>query len=606
MIPILSFFAIAVGEFSRASLENAGWVILIFSIPMTLMQPIRIEAPPRNPFLEALLQRELGIGSLLAGLLVARGITDLASADKFLNPKMDDLGDPKKLPDYRIAVDEILGARERGDLIFIHGDYDVDGVTSASMFARFLKGIGANVHVHVPHRMKEGYGVHSDTVKVAAEMGAKLFLTCDCGVSAHEQVDAAKELGMRVVVTDHHTVGDTLPAAQAVVNPHRKDSEYPFAELCGAGVVFRLCEGINSELGNSVAGFQRAFLDLVVLGTVADVMPLVGENRILVRNGLPRVMESKKKGIQALLRVSQLTNKGALSAGHVGFQLGPRLNAAGRIEDAATALQLLLTTDDAEANQLAEQVDAINQERRATEAQAVLEAIEMVEQKPLDQQFAIVVGSANWHAGVVGLVASKLREKFNRPAYVMNYNLETGVAKGSARSIPHLHLYESIKALGDLVSGGGHRMAAGFSAKLEDVERVKVAFNDYAVSVLTSDDLIPVVEAEIEPTVDELTFKSFIELEKLEPYGQANPTPTLCVRDVQIFRPKSIKNGFRYDVCPKGGRAFEAVEHNRPDLPDWFKEGVTVDATFNPEINRYDGERPTWKIRHFEPKSGEQ
>ncbi|MEI8281494.1 MAG: DHH family phosphoesterase, partial [Armatimonadota bacterium] len=280
----------------------------------------------------------LRIHRLTARILVQRGYSDPENAYKFLNPSLDDLGPPEKLPDYEKAVKEILAAKESGELIFVHGDYDVDGVTSAAIFDRFLKKIGCQVYTHVPHRTKEGYGINMNLVHEAKERGAKVFLTCDCGIGAHDQVEAALAHGMRVVVTDHHELKDTMPNAHAVVNPHRKDNEYPFPALSGAGVVFRLCEGIAKTLDpNSVSSYQKNYLDLAALGTIADVMPLVEDNRIIAKFGLERLTESKKKGLMALKEISEITGK--VTSYDVGFKLGPRLNAAGRVDDAALALQ---------------------------------------------------------------------------------------------------------------------------------------------------------------------------------------------------------------------------------------------------------------------------
>ncbi|HZH99444.1 MAG TPA: DHH family phosphoesterase, partial [Fimbriimonadaceae bacterium] len=283
--------------------------------------------PLRDAAAEKRLQDELKIPSVVAAVLINRGFSDPEAAHKFLNPSLDDLGSPKKLPDYDAAVKHILGARERKEKIFVHGDYDVDGVTSTALLTRFLQSIGCEVVAHVPHRMKEGYGIHLNAVDAAVATGAKLFLTCDCGVSAFDQIDRAKELGMTVVVTDHHSIGECLPEAHAMINPHRTDSEYPYAELSGVGVAFRLCEGLTEEVGYKKEHYRRAFLDLAVLGTVADVMPLTGENRIITRHGLKHLLESKKIGIKALLRESKVLEecRGVLKCYHIGFMLGPRL-----------------------------------------------------------------------------------------------------------------------------------------------------------------------------------------------------------------------------------------------------------------------------------------
>jgi len=286
---------------------------------------------PRNRDAEQRLERELGLPSVVAAILAQRGYEDPAEALKFINPRLEDLFDPRLLPDYEPAVAAILGARERKELIYVHGDYDVDGVTSAALFSRFLKAIGCEVHTHVPHRMREGYGIHISAIAEAKDVGAKLFLTCDCGVGAHAQVEMANEAGIKVVVTDHHSIGGELPRAAAIVNPHRADSKYPFLDLSGAGVVFKLCDGIARELGHAPEIFYRAFLDLAVLGTIAVVMPLVSENRIIAKHGLERLAQTKKVGLQALMREAGLTDESrrSLRAYHVGFVIGPRLDPSG-------------------------------------------------------------------------------------------------------------------------------------------------------------------------------------------------------------------------------------------------------------------------------------
>lgn len=567
--------------------------------------PIRIFSFPRDAAKEALLQTELGIPSAVAAILVRRGYVDPTDADRFLNPKMDQLGDPRLLPDYAKARDEILLARESKQLIFVHGDYDVDGVTSASLFARFLDKIGCNVFAHVPHRMKEGYGIHLSAVEKAKEMGAKLFLTCDCGIGAHEQVEAALEAGMRVVVTDHHLVGDTLPKAHAIVNPHRSDSLYPFKELCGAGVVFRLCEGIARELDLPVNKYHDNFLDLAVLGTVADVMPLTGENRIITKFGLKSLASTKKKGLIALKNVADLGEKDKLKAGNIGFQLGPRLNATGRIDDAARALKLLMTQDEGEARSLAKEIDDINKDRKDRQKEMVDEAIAYVETLDIQSLFAIVVGSDQWHPGIIGLVAGRLVEKFGRPSFAMSYDTETGDLRCSARSIPGFHLGDAIRAHAHLLSGGGHAMAAGFGARLQDAEQIAESLNAYAGSKLTSEDFEPIIEVDAEVLEKELTLKEVIAMEALEPYGQANPAPTFCVRDCILHELVPCRNeSLKARISSPEGGTVTGFYHR--ETPEWFDPRIAVDAIFKVDINDWNGViSPQWKIQHLQPSAAQ-
>lgn len=531
---------------------------------------------------------------LVASVLVQRGYAEPADADKFLNPKLDDLGDPAKLPDYAPARDIVMGAIERKEKIYIHGDYDVDGVTSAALFSRFLEKVGADIHTHVPHRMKEGYGIHLRAVEEARDMGAKVFLTCDCGISAHEQVDAARDAGMAVVVTDHHSVPPDLPNAAALINPHREGFDYPFKELSGAGVVFRFCEGLTRELGASVSGYQRAYLDLAVLGTVADVMPLVSENRIITRHGLKHLFETKKEGLRALMKTANLfeSAKDGLRAHHIGFQLGPRLNAAGRIDDAARSLDLLLSKDYAAAMIIAGDIEKINLERRQRQEAIVAEAIEMVAGMDLTDRFVIFVGHEAWHSGIVGLVAGELVKRYNRPSYAMVYNRETGFAKGSARSIPGFDLAESIRAFPALVDGGGHAAAAGFSTRIDDLERLNEAFNTYAKACLTEEDLIPMLEVDAAVDGDEVTYSTVEALAQLEPFGCANPTPIFLMRNISLLGTKPTKNERIASINFQGpcGPRLWGTTFNQAEQVLQMEAKSCFDAVFRPVLDTYNGE----------------
>lgn len=567
--------------------------------------PVRIELSERDRDAETRLMSELGIPRLVAAILVQRGMAEPVAADKFLNPKMDDLGDPTLLPDYAAASSVILGAIERKEKIYIHGDYDVDGVTSAAIFTRFLERIGADVHVHVPHRMKEGYGIHLRAVEEARSMGAKVFLTCDCGISAHEQVEAAREGGMTVVVTDHHSVPPDLPNAAALINPHRTDSLYPFQELSGAGVVFRFCEGLAREKGASVGGYQRAYLDLAVLGTVADVMPLTGENRIIARFGLKELWDTKKEGLRALMKTSKLLDHctDGLRAHHIGFQLGPRLNATGRIDDARRALDLLLTRDYANGLKIAEEIETLNTERRLKQDQIIAEAMEMVAAMDLSERYVVFVGAEGWHSGIVGLVASRLVEHYNRPAYVVVKNPDTGMAGGSARSIPGFNLAESIRAFPHLVDGGGHAAAAGFRTPIEKLAEVEEAFNAYAKEHLTAEDLIPMLEVDAAVDGDEVTFTTVQAMQMLEPFGCANPTPTFHMRNIQLLGSRPTKNeriaGVNFQG-PGGPRLWGTTFTQAALVLDLPKD-ASFNAVFQPKLDEYNGEtRLKFDFKHIE------
>ncbi len=550
---------------------------------------------------EETLQRELGIPRVVAALLTQRGICEPAEAHKFLYPSWDDLHDARTLPDYDAARDEILGAKERGDLIFVHGDYDVDGVTSASILHRFLSRVGAKVETHVPHRTKEGYGINISAVEKAREAGAKLFLTCDCGISAHDRVEAAREAGMRVVVTDHHTVGDTIPEAHAVVNPHRKDSLYPFPELSGAGVVFKLCDGLAGDLDMPQDKYRQAFADLAALGTIADVMPLRDENRIIAKFGLKRLAETNKVGIQALKANSGLD--GAISVYDVGYKLGPRINAVGRIDDAGLALRLLLESDYSKAKEIADEIETHNLDRRDAQQRMVDEAVQMVEDRGLHERYVIVVASTEWHAGIVGLVAGRLVERYHRPTFCLIIDEERGICKGSARSIPTFSLIDAIRAFPGLIDGGGHLMAAGCSFMRSELDRVADLLDGYARERLTPDDLVISMQADLEVDPDELDMSTMEALELLQPFGEGNPEPSFVCRGMNLVGIKPTRNPAHVNLTFHTTRknavpvvAFNLAEKFQNEMP-----GSAMDLFFQPKIDSFNGRRVKWHLKDFVP-----
>lgn len=561
---------------------------------------------PRDRAAEERLQRELGLPSLVAAVLAQRGLSDPAAAHHFLNPSLDDLHPPEALPDFGVARDAILGAREREELIYIHGDYDVDGVTSAAILYRFLSAIKCRVHVHVPHRMKEGYGIHLSAVEEAKALGAKLFLTCDCGIGALDQIAAAREAGMVVVVTDHHTVGHALPDAQAIVNPHRSDSKYPFEELSGAGVVFKLCAGLTKELKHNLEGFYRGFLDLAALGTIADVMPLVDENRIIARFGLARLADTKKVGIQALMRSAQMTLKPGqpLRASDVGWRLGPRINAAGRIDDAAIALRLLLSTQVEEAEAIAEEIEAVNTARKLEQQRVMDEAAARAEADGAHRRNVLIVAGEGWHGGIVGIVAGRLAERYRRPTFVLAVNPETGLARGSGRSIPNFNLAEAIRAFPELMEGGGHAMAAGCSFPADRLQAVISALDGYAGERLTAEDFRPTLQADLELEPEEVTFGAVESLSMMEPFGCANPEPSFVSRRMPLAMVRPTKNPVHAQVTlrRRGGSAIPGIAFGLGESLCALDHGCELDVLFAPMVNEYRGMRELkWQVKAFTP-----
>ena len=400
----------------------------------------------------------------------------------------------------------------------------------------------------------------------------------------------AREAGMRVVVTDHHELDETLPDADAVINTHREDSEYPFPKLSGAGVVFKLCQGLTEEIGWPVAKYLDHFLDLAVLGTVADVMPLIGENRIIAKFGLERLTQTKRPGLRALLEVAEV--KGAVTAGHIGFQLGPRLNAAGRIEDAASSLALLLETDPLRAAMEANRINDINRRRREEQEQIMLEAVERVRELGHDRRNVIVVGGAGWHTGIVGIVASKIVETFHRPAIVLNLDEKKGIAKGSARSIKGFHLADAIKMHPELMTGGGHEMAAGCSFQLADLEAVQDALHAYGGTVLSPEDLIPSLGVDLEIAPEEWSIEGVQSLRALEPTGMANPGVHGAAHDVLIVEKRTMgqnQEHLKLIIQGPGGRKIPIVAWRRAEEFADLQIGDRIDVRFRPETNEYMG-----------------
>lgn len=477
----------------------------------------------------------------MARLLANRGIVDPDQARRFLNPSWEDFAPPQQLPDYDKAVKAILGARERGERIYVHGDYDVDGVSSTALFTRFLRIVGCDVVAHVPHREDEGYGIHPDSVQWAKEAGAKLFLTCDCGISASEQLAAVYESGMKAVVTDHHEQGGELPFAEAVVNPHRKDADGRLGELAGVGIVFKLCAGICQELGEKVGNFYNAYVDLAVLGTVADMMPLTGDNRIITHFGIQALRKTNKIGLKALMGVAR-TNLAKLNARTIGFQLGPRINAVGRIDDADTALQLLLTKDQEEAESLAKQLDHANSARRAMELEAVENAKSEIVARGLQKNYVIVLCQEGLAKGIVGLVAGRVVQSFRRPTFILGAH--GGIATGSARSIPAFNLHDALIAHKHLYTkGGGHAMAAGISLDTSKLEEFAAAMDAFARERLTPEDFRPVLKGDAWLNLAEASPETWQEIHQLEPFGQANPEPVFYTSGANLTSVKVTSTG---------------------------------------------------------------
>lgn len=483
-------------------------------------------APPAAPDAVRALVNHLDIPETLAALLVQRGFSAVAEAKRYLRPQLDELSDPFALKDMDRAVSAVGRAVTSGHRILVHGDYDVDGQCSATLLTRVLREAGGDVVAMVPHRLRDGYDFGPAGVARAREIDAGLVITCDCGTTAYDAIDQVKADGRTVVVTDHHLTRE-VPRADAVVNPQQPGCESPTKALCGTGVAFKVAQALTGELGLA-ANLPFHMLDLVALATVADVVPLVGENRILVRHGLKVLAHTRWVGLQALLRVVGLAGR-PIRAGHVGFIIAPRLNAAGRIGDAMDGLRLLLTDDEREAERLAQQLETINARRQEIDETILQEALDIVERTvDLDGRYGLVLAQESWHPGVIGLVASRLVERFTRPTILIAFEGDEG--RGSGRSIPGFDLHAALTACaGHLTRYGGHKMAAGLSIAREAVGPFQEAFNEVARERLTPADLVPQQRIDLVVTVDDLTDRLERLLRHLEPCGAGNPGAVLGV-----------------------------------------------------------------------------
>jgi len=490
-----------------------------------------------DPLSEERLARELGIRPITARVLTARGCGDPASAHRFLHSNVDDLSDPFLLAGMREAVGRLRAALDRRDKILIYGDYDADGTTAVVILHKALELAGGLVSFHVPHRLRDGYGMQSGVIEEAARNGVRLIVSVDTGIRANDVVRQARELGIDVIITDHHLPDRELPPALAVLNPNRSDCSYPDKRLCGAGVAFQLVRALLGSLGwpeRRVRTLTDSFLKMAAIATVADVVPLLGENRIIVKNGLRGLAEVRNPGLRALLDVAGFTGDTPLTAAGIAFRVAPRINAAGRMANARDVIEMFLTADPERARRIAGELETLNLERRQTEAAIVQQILEECERVPVDaSSFTLVFFGEGWHRGVVGIVASRLVERFSRPAIVLG--VDGDEASGSGRSIAGFHLLEALESMPELFSRfGGHRQAAGLTLPATRISEFRDRLNAFAQTKLTAEDLRPSLEIDAAVNLAELDERSAGEILDLAPFGFGNPGPLFVARGVEV------------------------------------------------------------------------
>ena len=531
-----------------------------------MMPSVAVPAPPRRWVQRGGAVDERAVGELvralrlpepLCRLLVLRGYSTIDGAKSFLRPRLEGLGDPWAMAGMEAAVERVSRALERGETILVHGDYDVDGICATALYTRVLRLLGGRVRPFVPRRLVDGYDLGAAGVAAAVEAGATLILTADCGIVAHEAIAAAAAAGIDVVVTDHHTPGPELPAAAGVLNPNRPDCPYPDKTLSGTGVAFKLCQALWAARGMPAEDLWY-FLDLVAIATIADLAPLTGENRILTRYGLRVLPVTRNAGLRALLRRTGLADKPRIVAGHVSHVLGPRLNAVGRMGEAAWGVRLLLAESEAEAEPLAERLESDNRERQIADRETLREALELLERSyDPERDHAVVLAAPGWHAGVIGIVASRVVERIHRPTILIAIAEAGRPARGSARSIPAFHLYEALRACAHYLERyGGHKYAAGLEIRPERIDAFREAFNAHACATLTADDLVAEVEVDVELRLADANAELFRYLRHLGPFGVGNPEPVFAARGVSVAGyPRVVGDGhLKLDLVQDGVR----------------------------------------------------
>ncbi|HEY1785612.1 MAG TPA: single-stranded-DNA-specific exonuclease RecJ [Pirellulales bacterium] len=559
---------------------------------------------PHDPARIQALERAAGISAVAAQLLVCRGITDPDAVRSFLNPLLSNLHDPERLPGAGAAADCLLRAVTDGLKIVVYGDYDVDGMSGTALLVGCLKLLSADVSYYVPNRIEEGYGLNDAALRRLAERGFRVVVTVDCGIASVSEAALATELGLQLIITDHHTCGPVLPAAQAIVHPAVGTGDYPFAGLCGAGVAFKLawvlCQRANrsKRVSQPMRDFLLQALALVALGTVADVVPLIDENRALVRHGLESLKRQPLPGLAALMAVAGLTDKPRLSSEDIAFSIAPRLNAAGRLGQATLGVELLTTTSPERGKALAEYLHELNGSRESLERSVYLAARKQVDQDcDLAGDAALVLAGRGWHPGVIGIVAGRLAEKFHRPVVLIALD-EMGIKPGvgSARGVAGFDLHAALSTCTDeLLSHGGHAMAAGLKIDPDRVTAFRASFCKHAATALAAVERPDELRVDAEVPFSGLSLEALTQLDHLAPFGHGNPRPMLCTSGVTLVEPpRKIGAGGRHLSLrlAQHGMTLRAVAFGAADWDAPLGEAAgSIAVAFRPVINDFRGRR---------------
>lgn len=554
-----------------------------------------------NPSQRALLAETLSISPATASLFLARGVTTPDEATTWMSLQAPH--DPFLIPDMEQAVERLHRAVTTREPICFYGDYDVDGITATSVYLSFFGGLGAQVRAYVPHRLREGYGLNLGAIQRLHDEGISLLVTSDCGTTSHEEIAWASQLGMDVVVTDHHQTDGEMPPAVAVLNPHRAGALYPFRGLCSAALAYKVAQAYQRRYG--VAGVPlESLLDLVALATIADVVPLHDENRNFVREGLGQLSRGARCGVRALKQVAGVTRE--CTAETIAFKLAPRINAAGRLDDAMLGVRLLTTDNPAEAQWLADRLEQLNRERQRLELDIMAEALDSLKEQELPP--ALVLASRQWHLGVVGVVAARLVDRFQRPAIVMVIN-EQGIAKGSARTISGFDLYQGLASCREMLEAfGGHPSAAGVTIRESRIEEFRARFLGVVAEWSHDGAKIPTLNVDAEVRLDEVNRQLIQEIGSLHPFGEGNPEPTFAVTRLEVLDERIVGDKHLKMTVRQGtSLPFDSIGFGMKSLLErGIPSRAPVDLAFTPELNHWNGrERIQLRIRDVRPSVSE-
>jgi len=535
------------------------------------------------------LSKELGLPPVVVTILLIRGTADVR---RFVESNVSGLYDPFLLKDVAGASGRIIKAIENKEKITVYGDYDVDGITSTVVLVRFLKSHGALVDYYIPDRLSQGYGINTDAIDTISNSGTGLLITVDCGITAVGEIEYAKNKGMDVIVTDHHECKEILPAADFIINPKQPGCGYPFKKLAGVGVVFKLIQAITQKLKFHMKELIDEYIDLVALGTVADVMPLEDENRIIVKNGLNHILYTPNNGIRALIKIADIKTN-TITTSTIGFGIAPRINAAGRMGTPENAAKLLLAEDDTEAERYALILEEENRNRQSMENDIFSEAIEIMNASDsMKDDYVLVLEHEGWHHGIVGIVASKISEKYNKPCILISTDKE-GMGKGSGRSIKGFNLFEALSACSDkLIKFGGHELAAGLGVEKNKIGEFRSAINAFAKEVLKPDDFIPVIYVDTEMPIEYLNMNTAEKLEILQPYGMGNQSPVFYTGGLTVASVKALSDGKHLRMTlVKNNLFIDAIGFGMGERADSLRQGDKVDVVYNLDVNVFRGEK---------------